>query len=422
MLRERTGFFVCHWLRQCSETPLNSTLAEPVAHVRTASQQFFSRPPGAGRGFTLVELLVVVAIIAILASLFLAGMYTAQESARVERTKATIAKINNIIMQRWDSYRTRRVPIMVGTTPPFVNYYAQSSAFGVYPPPTSKIIAAQRLDALHELMRLELPEQWSDVVYTPYAMAAAPSAACVLSAGQPPNLFASSYSVSATGGAATVNLYGQPPPSVWLAYQRKLLAITTLNQSRGQAPSASGNSAIPGNSNSPTTTNEGAECLYLICTSGLSDEIDDRDLFKPSEVADTDGDGALEFVDAWGTPIIFIRWAPGFLSEMQTGTDPDPFDPLHVYPDTTGVLKYKATAGTTSEAPFALVPLIVSAGSDKAFDIFVNEVLYSNYNNDPYCSTLTTNFPHADGTMMDANNNGIIEYVDNVHNQLMGTR
>ena len=40
--------------------------------------------------------------------------------------------------------------------------------------------------------------------------------------------------------------------------------------------------------------------------------------FHGSEVADTDGDGLLEFIDAWGRPIHFLRWAPAFPdSELQ---------------------------------------------------------------------------------------------------------
>ena len=38
--------------------------------------------------------------------------------------------------------------------------------------------------------------------------------------------------------------------------------------------------------------------------------------FHGSEVADTDGDGLPEFVDAWGSPIQFLRWAPAL-----TGSD-----------------------------------------------------------------------------------------------------
>jgi prepilin-type N-terminal cleavage/methylation domain-containing protein len=149
-------------------------------------------------GFTLVELLVVMAIIAILASLFLGGMMVAEENARVQKTKATIAKINNIVMARWDTYRTRRVPITVGTTPPFVNYFSNTFVSGSNPIPAQTVIAAQRLDALRELMRLELPDHWSDVTQMPYGMTTStcPVATTYLAtSGNPPNLFAAQYSM-----------------------------------------------------------------------------------------------------------------------------------------------------------------------------------------------------------------------------------
>ena len=45
--------------------------------------------------------------------------------------------------------------------------------------------------------------------------------------------------------------------------------------------------------------------------------------FHGSEVADTNGDGLMEFVDAWGKPIQFLRWAPAFHgSDLQ----PDVFE------------------------------------------------------------------------------------------------
>jgi hypothetical protein len=61
----------------------------------------------------------------------------------------------------------------------------------------------------------------------------------------------------------------------------------------------------------------GAECLYL----GVKANAQDSDLagssFSPNEVGDADGDNMPEFVDAWGNPIQFLRWAPGFNSDMQ---------------------------------------------------------------------------------------------------------
>ncbi len=264
--------------------------------LKPSNKRTSERRPG---GFTLVELLVVIAIIAILASLFLAGMSVTAESARVQKTQALIAKINNIIMARWETYRTRRVPITVGTTPLFQSYYASSSNFPNAPLKT--VVAAQRLDALRELMRLEMPQVWTDVTYMPYGTTSPPvSSSYFTSSGSPPNLFAMSYSISS--GSVTPNAYGQAPPSPWLAYARKYATI------RASHPSVD-----------PASSNANAECLYMICTTGVSDELSGQDLFSADEFADTDQDGFPEFIDAWGTPIMFFRWAPGFVSELQPG-------------------------------------------------------------------------------------------------------
>ncbi|MGC4003935.1 MAG: hypothetical protein QM811_12740 [Pirellulales bacterium] len=81
--------------------------------------------------------------------------------------------------------------------------------------------------------------------------------------------------------------------------------------------------------------------------------------FSESEIDDTDGDGCKEFVDGWGQPIFFLRWAPGFDSDLQkhqtetidgksVAMPHDPFDPLNVQLNA-----------------FALYPLIYSGGPDK---------------------------------------------------------
>lgn len=97
------------------------------------------------RGFTLVEMLITITIIGILAGGVLAALQSARETAKVAKTKSTITKLHYIIMARYDSYRTRRVPIEIpsDTAPQFA--------------------AFDRLNALHDLMRMEMPDRWSDV-------------------------------------------------------------------------------------------------------------------------------------------------------------------------------------------------------------------------------------------------------------------
>jgi len=110
---------------------------------------------------------------------------------------------------------------------------------------------------------------------------------------------------------------------------------------------------------SPSPANESAECLYQVTLRGGLNP-DAGESFRGDEVGNTDNDSAPEFIDAWGKPIIFLRWAPGFsnnvayspsLSPVQIAdaiASHDPNDPQRV--DTNG---------------YALFPLIVSGGADE---------------------------------------------------------
>ena len=100
------------------------------------------------RGFTLVELLVVITIIGLLASTALAALQKTREVARADATKATIAKLNDLVMRKYESYTTRRVPMNLS---------------GMVP----STAAQTRLSALRDLMRMEMPERWNDVTYGP---------------------------------------------------------------------------------------------------------------------------------------------------------------------------------------------------------------------------------------------------------------
>lgn len=102
-----------------------------------------------------------------------------------------------------------------------------------------------------------------------------------------------------------------------------------------------------------TSDNGSAECLYMIVARSGFDP-DALEAFRSNEIGDGDSDGAPEFIDGWGNPIIFLRWAPGWLGNASTSLQVadtvnahDPLDPL----------KVDSTA-------YALVPLITSGGPD----------------------------------------------------------
>jgi len=273
-------------------------------------------------GFTLVELLVVVTIIAILSSLVLGALWGAMEQAREARTRALVRKLNTMIMLRWESFATRRVPVDLRRL--VQNNVAVQNAIGFYGlgpanPDDSRHIAVARLMAIRELMCMEMPDRFNDVT----EMNVAPGP-LVLS----------------------------QPTSISRTYFQRI----------GAAPS--------------NFNYQNAECLYGIIAFGLEDELA-LDQFKPNEIGDKDGDGLLEFHDGWGNPVRFLRWAPGFISELQPdprGLNPlnpmtrtfslenhDPFDPLRQFD----------IPPTETDYPrgFALVPLVYSAGPDGSYDI-----------------------------------------------------
>jgi len=82
-------------------------------------------------GFTLVELLVVLMIIGMLASMVSFAMFRSQQAAREAKTQALIAKLHNVIARQWDTYVSRQV---AGDTP------------------------EERLLAIQSLIQLEMPD------------------------------------------------------------------------------------------------------------------------------------------------------------------------------------------------------------------------------------------------------------------------
>ncbi len=64
-------------------------------------------------GFTLVELLMVISIIAILASLAVSVLRSAEDDARDARTETVIGNIRSVIQRRFEDYETQTLPFRV---------------------------------------------------------------------------------------------------------------------------------------------------------------------------------------------------------------------------------------------------------------------------------------------------------------------
>jgi prepilin-type N-terminal cleavage/methylation domain-containing protein len=104
---------------------------------------------------------------------------------------------------------------------------------------------------------------------------------------------------------------------------------------------------------------DSAECLYMIVERSGYDP-DALEFFRSDEIGDVDGDTKPEFLDGWGRPIAFLRWAPSFSSPIQQAdadNSPDPLDPAR-----------------KDQTAYALVPLIYSAGPDGALGAATDDV------------------------------------------------
>lgn len=348
------------------------------------------------RGFTLTELMIVIAIMAILAGLGLSAMNGATNLAREHRTGAQIAKIDQLIMERYEGFRTRAVPVKI--LPP--NDPNRVSIYYTSQPGRDNTLL--RLLALRALMRMELPDRRTDVVnFTT----------------NPPTPEIPGY---ATYGSSTIDL-------------SKFMQAAALQKSyyRTAVRAVGG---IPANLTKWTVQNEGAECLYLILTTMRDGDKAALDYFDGSEIGDTDEDGMKEVLDGWGTPIEFLRWAPGYLptsvppvATMQNASAlaaPDPFDPAKVD------LRWNPT--TPAIGPYALFPLIFSAGPDKKYDI-VSQVTAAGvafrYAYPPASPPALPNDPYyaPSGSLMvgtpgDIDGDGFLGFMDNITNHAIATQ
>ena len=340
-------------------------------------------------GFTLVELLVSISIITLLASMILVALSGVQENAKADRTRAQVARIDTLISEQWDSYGERRLALTAS--------FKQSLRVG---PPGVRAtagprIARARLDRMRELMRLELPDRKSDVLTPPVGF----------------------------------------PSSKQRAYQRK--AAKLISQRTGMTFPVDDAGRIAELDRQWTRVYDYAECLYLILSQINEDDTPALSFFADNEIGDADGDGMPEIRDSWGTPIMFLRWAPGFsrtpsdtmmdlttpqLSGVAGGPQvrpgledpgqPDPLDPFNL-----------------SGKIFKLYPLVVSAGPDLQFDIGTdnqdgNALIYANTlpPNNPYIGwdpndplDVADNVKMV-GSFLDGNNDGRDNSLDNVTN------
>jgi prepilin-type N-terminal cleavage/methylation domain-containing protein len=359
------------------------------------------------QGFTLIELLIVITIIGILAALVVGVASIAAQSGREAKTRNIIGRIHTLVNEHYNTYKNRRIELR------------ETGALGtgieqqIAAAPSTTLDAAEkrtalqeaRLMALREIVLMDMPDRWSDVWLGPL----------------PP-----------TGASLPLNA-----PVPYYNSARTPLSENYLRRFRSLYESTNSitNAA---NTLEDIQNNQGAECLYMIVMTACGDG-EARTLFHENDIGDADGDGAREFLDAWGRPVNYLRWAPGFNSQIQLdapelmslapaqrpaaiAADHDPLD----------VFRVDATA-------YRLVPLIYSSGRDEAIGLRTedNYVTWPNwtgafpsmaFNNtaphirSPRLTPYVSGGPPTAPLALFGSDNGQEAATDNIHNHLIGRR
>ena len=293
-------------------------------------------------GFTLVELLIVVAIIAVLATLSVSVLGSAQNDARVAATQSRVRIIQRILEAELENYEVRRIPFLpaifnltqklVGPTgggsggPGGSGVWADRQQPGVpigAGNPAIFNVHFRNLKRMFvaDLIRAEMPNGRQDI-----PMAIPPRDPT----STPPRPVVPFPSDNLT---AYLGSLGIPPTDPDLS------AIRAFELSGGIS-FWSAWTFDPSGSNDTTTLNarsreqrlaDSAEMLYALLNQIEFNGTSALDSLGSNAVADTDGDGQLEIVDAWDEPIGF-QFHQANLQRVPT-TPPMP--PLTI-PPTTG--------------------------------------------------------------------------------------
>lgn len=209
-------------------------------------------------GFTLVEMMVVIGIITLLAAVLITAIGRMGVKAKEEATYATIRKVSNQVQERLEALdRLKSQPQWTKDAQAKVTNYARQNP--------SLVVTLDQAKALllKDRMKISFPQSFNEYAYV-----------------DPAELI-KMLDPQYTLGMTIPNLPQQLDYSAW-------------------------STAHP----THQTETESSAILYYVLTNGKTLGIPtvNPDDYKASEVADTDGDGLTEFIDAWGKPLRFYRW------------------------------------------------------------------------------------------------------------------
>lgn len=339
------------------------------------------------RGFTLVELLVAVSIIGLLMSLGYSGYNMVLDSSRRQVTRTLLSQLDAGLRERINNFHN----MSQGTASQTLANRPTIPLGGGF---HKRAVLIDRIWAMrcsfpqyfYECMKRELDsdKQAGDVYGNYRGM----------------SLGAHGFRMQQIIYFRYLTLTSRPGET-----EQQMSAERPFNKAIAYSPVPEGHD--------PRT--ESSECLYLILSTQVASEEFTVDQIPEQFIQDSDGDGLLEIVDAWGTPLQFYRWPTDYVAYLlETGKLPqsilirsDPNDPnspvLANNLDTEGLLTSDYNQKTNSwfkserrakfengmandnlrfaffrvsktddpNTPFAypILPMIVSAGPDREFGL-----------------------------------------------------
>lgn len=255
------------------------------------------------KGYTLIEILIVIGLMALLGAMLLGAVRGVVEYSQVSATKATINKISRALEDKTDAFNRHiaRLNRQAGPNrhPKYVNTWHQrlsSDRKGL-----ARILAKKDEYRRNFIQTFAEDDQVVDVDPDPN------STVWRVQLNWP-------YNDPNVPVPEDVNNNGILDPGEDINGNGRLDITDDANFDGIPNTDFNGNLIEDVNGDGRwgfhTLESENAECLYYIVTQGemFGASPIPEDAFSSSEVQDTDGDGLMEFVDAWGNPLRFYRW------------------------------------------------------------------------------------------------------------------
>ena len=306
-------------------------------------------------GFTLIELLVVISIIGFMSGMFLVAYQGASQESNIQKTRSTIQKISEVLNARMDEYINYPIALRNATAalpPNMVSWDGTRETVSV-------LRERGRLLVLRDLIRMEMPDHPDDLKYTTFWSSLS---------GLPNNL-----PRPVPTGLGTTPAFANPGFQISAPLTSRTRALIARLSKVGPVEPILRWDEL----------NANAELLFLIVEGSDLNGTSAIELFGKSEIGDTDGDGLKEFIDAFGTPIRWIRWPAGFPGASRFY--PDMLDPSLIDPGPPRRLLINSEpldrlgtdpgwATTLRKPGTGLSPLVISAGTDRQFGIRFREI------------------------------------------------